>query len=234
MSSIKHVLINTTEASPYHDLSNLNLPVEYLTLLTLPPVQKHTAKFIHIPQLLEYIFTSTASHSGLIVPAPIKENSNQTLSSSLHSDSDRPYQHSTEFHRISTNVGRYHSIEDMKYCCGAPSSRPQYSLQGFPFPSSLSTLPSFSSSSNNDSSDCRPLINHQEDIAVLSYCNLDTTILQHVMVRVGWLDQVLHLRSEMVESDYPPLDLEGTQTRDEIYHFMKRWNHGDGTNTVVW
>lgn len=222
---MKHVLLNA-ETSPFGDISNLNLPTEYLSMLMLPPVQRHTAKMIHIPQILEYIFTSSSSHSGH--PSPTKDNSDQTISSFPQSDYERPYQHSTEFHRMSTCVGRYHPIEDMKYCCGAPNSHPQYSLQGYPFPSSMTTFPS---SSKVDHSDCG---SPSRDDTVLSYCNLDTTILQHVMVRVGWLNQVLKLRGEMVDSSYPPLDLEGTQTRDEILQLMQRWNSGDGTNTVVW
>jgi hypothetical protein len=54
------------------------------------------------------------------------------------------------------------------------------------------------------------------------------------MVRVSWLNKILYLRREMVESEYPPLDLEGTQTREEIRRLMERWNSNEMTMTVVW
>jgi hypothetical protein len=73
--------------------------------------------------------------------------------------------------------------------------------------------------------------------AMLCYCNLDTTLLQAVRVRVDWLKNVLSLRSEMVESVYPPLDLEGTQTREEILRLIESWDQKEGSEkieTVRW
>jgi hypothetical protein len=136
----------------------------------------------------------------------------------------------------------------LKHCSGATTSQPQYTLQSYPFPSpilpltSTGTVGGTSSDPNGCHSSSFPAaasssLNPTTTSAAssLSFCNLDTTLLQAVMVRVSWLNKILYLRREMVErSEYPPLDLESTQTREEIRQLMERWSRNELTMTVVW
>lgn len=170
----------------------MNLSPEILSLISCQNIKLKNDFTFHFIQLLECI--QTQINSNLKDPSMTTNEQHQEFISIIH--------------------GRYNSIEDILFCCGA-TSQPLYSLQ--------TSIPD-----NNIKSNETPII----------YCQIHPKVLNYVSVRLGWLIDIICLRYEVVESsnNYPTLNEEEIEIQSKLLDIIKDWkkNHAIEISIAIW